>query len=132
MEGVLTFLAVKFIGNRLNESSNSQNGMGTISFYGRQLEITDSVFLKNVNTKGGAVLIDSNTRLRSVTIVVSNVSLEGNVVYYYGAGFILGNNLWEINANFTGINCFGNIAACKFLKIQSKNLPLHRCGMFFH
>ena len=86
------------------------NGLGTISFYGDTLYINSTWFFSNVNSKGSCFYIDGSTRLYQMKVTIEYVVFDSNQAYNYGAGFILGNNIWIAEAYFKQITCKSNKA----------------------
>ena len=95
--------------------SNKENGLGTISFYGNSLFINITKFISNINSKGSGIYIDGSTNLYDANVTLENLIFDSNFAHDYGAGIILGNNIFNVQANFSKIICRNQQAYCILL-----------------
>lgn len=105
------------------EKFNSENykgfddGVGMISFFGRNLYIKNCELVGNFNSKGGVIYIDGSSNLYHTVVNLIDIMIANNFVFLYGGGLFIGSNTWSINAYITNITCEGNQAfSCVYIK----------------
>jgi len=72
--------------------------------------LTNSSFSRNFNSKGAALYIDSDNKFVTIQANLSNVTFDSNIASFSGGAFYFGPSFWELNGNFTNLNCIDNKA----------------------
>ena len=93
----------------INRTLNESRAFGTLSFFGSQLVINNSIFEFNINNEGSGLYIDGGANLYTITTMIINSYFDSNVAVS-GAGIYLGSNIWKIKALLKNLYCSNNNA----------------------
>jgi len=117
-----------FSNNFLDTFSNDtlilDSGLGTISFYGQNLTIEQSIFHNNFNTEGGGVYMDGFSNTYIMNIFFKDVIFENNSVSSNGGAFYLGYGIMNLNGVFESITCRNNTSFSRFFFFNEKSIDL--------
>lgn len=78
------------------------------------MEVNNSDFSRNRNSKGSALLIDGNMRFQKMKVSFYQVVIDENQAASHGAGIVIGSNIWTILFTVNELKCLSNSAICIF------------------
>ena len=78
------------------------------------MEVNNSEFSGNRNTKGCALLIDGNMRFQKMMVAFYQVVIDKNQAANHGGGILIGSNIWKIVFTVKELKCLSNFAICIF------------------